>query len=194
MVLIHEFLKKSVFERKKLVDELIDFRCSQYEGDICDSSIYRPSIFETTPRPSRENDDLQSIRQDLEEVGYCRLRALSDERYEDDRQRIYSQMVVDFAERMSINPNNTDIIPSRNLLDITFRSGIVSYGYQLYHSPSMWMVRGHPALVEPISAIYGCPPENLCVSYDTVGIRYSPEFIYSQICRLEYATIREEEI
>jgi hypothetical protein len=53
----------------------------------------------------------------------------------------------------------------------------------LYHSNTMWKLRGHPALVETMAAVYDYPPEKMCVSFDTLGIRYSPEYISECVSR-----------
>lgn len=180
-------------ERKKIVSALIKYRCmSLYSTDEVnhDDSEYQDSaeghninlfkqknLFETEVRPVRENGDLEHIRRDLEEVGYCRLRGLSSPQYKKDRDDIYRQMVCDFASKMGVEPEGFTRLRPEQFIDISQRAGIIHYANKMYHSNSMWMVRGHPALVETMAAIYNCPPEHMCVSYDTMGIRYAPEFV-----------------
>lgn len=189
-------------DRKKIIKALIKCRhLMRYDTSDALQGITKKEgiesifedldLFETTPRPVRDNNDLLSIRKDLSEVGYCRLRGLNTDAGKEDREKIYSQMVCDFASVMDVDPQSTIIDPNK-LIDVNERAGIVPYKYNMFHSKSMWMVRGNPALVETMASIYDCPPEHLCVSYDTVGIRYAPEFIEHCIATMDEHSYADE--
>lgn len=169
-------------EKRRVIDSLIHKRAMNlYDTEeiaFDEPSMFNDTnLFETASRPVRHNTDLDSIYRDLHEVGYCRLSGLSCTEYKTDRNIIYEQMVADFADVMDVSATRIKPIKPQKLIDITESSGIIRYYYKMFHSYAMWMVRGHPALVETICDIYNCPPENLCVSYDTMGIRYAPEYL-----------------
>ena len=158
------------------------------------------STFECFARPVRKNDDYVGIILDLNEVGYCRLEGLSSSQYKGDREEIYRSLIADICRitRNDLTGTNADtpssssscfFRPEKMLHPSSY--GIVSYYDNLIHSPTMWKLRGHPALVETMASIYQVEPEEMNVSFDTMGLRYSPEYLTE--CMERHPHIPEED-
>jgi hypothetical protein len=165
--------------------------------DTINKASSSAELFETVARPIRRNTDIDLIHRDLYEVGYSRLEGLSSDDYRDDREAIYSQLISDCTADRSFGVSKfmrKESVPQVFLpperLPVTTSSGIVSYYDSLYHSDTMWKLRGHPALVETMADIYQCDPKKMCVSFDTLGIRYAPEYITECIKRTDDTTMQ----
>jgi hypothetical protein len=183
-----------------------DERSKQYQyesnetiSDTINNASSSNGLFETIARPIRKNTEIDLIHRDLFEVGYSRLEGLSSDDYHDDREDIYSQLIRDctadrsfgvskFMRKVDTPP--VFLPPER--LPVSSSSGIVSYYESLYHSDTMWKLRGHPALVETLADIYQCDPKKMCVSFDTLGIRYSPEYVTECIKQTNDTAIQEQ--
>jgi len=146
---------------------------SEVDREYCQENIDKVKwIFEKEQRETRNRDDIENIKKDLDEVGYCIIRAIDKEETE----RIYNQLIDDIIEYKMI-PN--DIVKDVRDLTMSYllntHNGIVSYGEYMTHCKALWMIRSNSNIVEIMSKLYKCDKEELTVSFDTYGMRYAPE-------------------
>jgi hypothetical protein len=153
------------------------FNISNNSYEICQNQLKKDTTynhwnFENIQRDSRNVNDIDDIKRDLDEVGYSIVNCVSNPNV------IYSKVVRDIIDYKMI-PNDSvedvsELLPCHML---TTFSGIVSYTENLTHSESLWTIRCHPEIVNFFANLYNCSAYDLCVSYDTMGIRYAPEII-----------------
>ncbi len=142
------------------------------QNELNNSIRYDHFLFEDEQRPIRNKSDIESVKRDLEEVGYCVIDCVSNP------YNIYKTVLEDICDKKDFDIEAIDdarLMKAYNFLDA--HRGIVSHSEGMTHSKSLWTIRSHPEIVEFMANLYDCEPTDLTVSFDTMGIRYAPELL-----------------
>jgi hypothetical protein len=138
------------------------------------NKIIQEEIYETKQLPTRENSDIPTILNDLNEYGYTIIRGLEDNLTEVNN--IYNQISQDITHFLLGESEMTiDQLQYTELPRV--HGGILSAYERFYHTRGQWMIRSHPLICEIMSNIHKCKKEDLICSFDTIGMRWAPEII-----------------
>jgi len=126
--------------------------------------------------PARNINHIWEIRQDLERVGYSIVDALDSK----ESMEIFLKTMKDIENVCpGWDQKDTTTWTEENIL--ATNCGFVDYNNGLTHSDSVWTIRGHHNILTLFSNLYNCHRDNLIVSFDTLGIRYPPEIVDSEL-------------